>query len=44
LNQFKSGFVDLNPNSKIPAMLDATTGTRVFESAAIMIYLAEKYQ
>eukprot|EP00962_Isochrysis_galbana_P035348 scaffold12108_cov97-Isochrysis_galbana.AAC.3 len=43
--QFTSGFVDINPNSKIPAMLDTTTSppTRVFESAAILIYLAEKY-
>jgi GST-like protein len=43
--QFTSGFVGLNPNSKIPAMLDNSTSppTRVFESAAILIYLAEKY-
>ncbi len=43
--QFGSGFVDINPNSKIPALLDRSTdpGTRVFESGAIMIYLAEKF-
>ncbi|MFK8021422.1 MAG: glutathione-dependent disulfide-bond oxidoreductase [Pseudomonadales bacterium] len=43
--QFGSGFVDINPNSKIPAMLDHSTSppTRVFESGAIMLYLAEKY-
>ena len=37
-NQFGSGFVDINPNSKIPALLDRSTNppTRVFESAAIM--------
>lgn len=42
-DQFGSGFVELNPNSKIPAMLDTTTGTRVFESGAILLYLAEKF-
>ena len=42
-DQFGSGFVDINPNSKIPAMLDTTTGTRVFESGAILLYLAEKF-
>lgn len=44
-NQFGSGFVDINPNSKIPALLDRSTdpGTRVFESGAILIYLAEKF-
>ncbi|GAA5317279.1 MAG: glutathione-dependent disulfide-bond oxidoreductase [Candidatus Pelagadaptatus aseana] len=41
--QFGSGFVELNPNSKIPAMLDTTTGTRVFESGSIMLYLAERF-
>ncbi len=43
--QFSSGFVDINPNSKIPAMLDRSTEppTRIFESAAILIYLAEKF-
>ena len=43
--QFGSGFVALNPNSKIPALLDQSTspGTRVFESGAILLYLAEKF-
>ena len=44
--QFGSGFVEANPNSKIPAMLDMTSAppTRVFESGAILIYLAEKFE
>jgi len=44
-DQFGSGFVDINPNSKIPALLDTTTDpeTRVFESASILMYLAEKF-
>jgi len=44
-DQFGSGFVDINPNSKIPALLDVSTDppTRVFESGAIMLYLAEKF-
>jgi GST-like protein len=44
-NQFGSGFVDLNPNSKIPALMDHSiaTPTRVFESGAILMYLAEKF-
>ena len=41
--QFSSGFVALNPNSKIPALFDTDTGLRVFESGAILIYLAEKF-
>ncbi|SDL06481.1 glutathione-dependent disulfide-bond oxidoreductase [Pseudoruegeria lutimaris] len=41
--QFSSGFVELNPNSKIPALLDTETGLRVFESGAILLYLAEKF-
>lgn len=45
-DQFSSGFVAVNPNSKIPALLDrgTTPPTRVFESGAIMVYLAEKFQ
>ncbi|MGI9293861.1 MAG: glutathione-dependent disulfide-bond oxidoreductase, partial [Pseudomonadales bacterium] len=44
-DQFGSGFVGINPNSKIPAMVDLSTTppTRVFESGAIMLYLAEKF-
>ena len=43
--QFSSGFVSVNPNSKIPALLDVSTKphTRVFESGAILFYLAEKF-
>jgi GST-like protein len=43
--QFWSGFVELNPNSKIPALLDRSGDTpfRVFESGAILIHLAEKF-
>lgn len=45
-DQFSSGFVDINPNSKIPALLDRGTDphTRVFESGAILVYLAEKFE
>jgi len=42
-DQFSSGFVDINPNSKIPALLDTENGSRVFESGAILLYLAEKF-
>lgn len=44
-DQFGSGFVEINPNSKIPALLDRSTPTptRVFESGAILLYLAEKF-
>ncbi len=43
--QFGSGFVAANPNSKIPALIDRSTAppTRVFESGAILVYLAEKF-
>jgi len=43
--QFGSGFVDINPNSKIPALVDHSTEppTRVFESGSILMYLAEKF-
>ena len=43
-DQFSSGFVDVNPNSKIPAMFDKSTGVRIFESGAILLYLAEKFR
>ncbi len=44
-DQFSSGFVEVNPNSKIPALLDRSTETptRVFESGSILLYLAEKF-
>lgn len=44
-DQFGSGFVDINPNSKIPALMDHSgdTPVRVFESAAILMHLAEKF-
>ncbi|MEP4148695.1 MAG: glutathione-dependent disulfide-bond oxidoreductase [Halioglobus sp.] len=44
-DQFGSGFVAANPNSKIPAMMDHSTNppTRIFESGAMMLYLAEKH-
>ncbi|MDC8831084.1 glutathione-dependent disulfide-bond oxidoreductase [Alteromonas gilva] len=44
-DQFGSGFVEINPNSKIPALLDTSTSpaTRVFESGSILLYLAEKF-
>ena len=43
--QFSSGFVEVNPNSKIPALMDRSGGSaqRVFESGAIMLYLADKF-
>jgi GSH-dependent disulfide-bond oxidoreductase len=43
--QFGSGFVEVNPNSKIPALLDCSgiNPVRVFESGAILMYLAEKF-
>lgn len=44
-DQFGSGFVDINPNSKIPALMDLSTEkpTRIFESGSILLYLAEKF-
>ncbi|MFC2250276.1 glutathione-dependent disulfide-bond oxidoreductase [Labrys portucalensis] len=44
-DQFGSGFVDVNPNSKIPALLDRSGAEpiRVFESGSILFYLAEKF-
>ena len=45
-DQFGSGFVEVNPNSKIPALLDRTDPAkpqRVFESGSILLYLAEKF-
>jgi GST-like protein len=44
-DQFGSGFVNVNPNSKIPALLDRSgpQPVRVFESGAILVYLAEKF-
>lgn len=44
-NQFSSGYVAVNPNSKIPVMVDHSTKepTRVFESGSILLYLAEKF-
>ncbi|MBN59377.1 MAG: glutathione-dependent disulfide-bond oxidoreductase [Oceanospirillaceae bacterium] len=44
-DQFASGFVDVNPNSKIPALIDQSgdTPVRVFESGSILRYLAEKF-
>ncbi|MFJ3486863.1 glutathione-dependent disulfide-bond oxidoreductase [Pseudomonas sp. NPDC090202] len=43
--QFSSGFVEINPNSKIPALLDRSVEppVRVFESGSILLYLAEKF-
>ena len=44
-DQFGSGFVEVNPNSKIPALMDrgGPTPVRIFESGAILVYLAEKF-
>lgn len=44
-DQFSSGFVAVNPNSKIPALMDRSGSTpiRVFESGSILVYLAEKF-
>lgn len=45
-DQFGSGFTEVNPNSKIPAMLDCSVNPpqRIFESGAILLYLAEKFK
>jgi len=45
-DQFGSGFVEINPNSKIPVLLDVSEqpAVRVFESGAILHYLAEKFE
>jgi GST-like protein len=44
-DQFSSGFVSVNPNSKIPALMDRSVSPpqRIFESGAILLYLAEKF-
>ncbi len=44
-DQFSTGFTEVNPNSKIPALMDHSTSppTRIFESGAILVYLAEKF-
>lgn len=44
-DQFSSGFVDVNPNSKIPALVDnsVTPAINIFESGSILVYLAEKF-
>ena len=44
-DQFGSGFVEVNPNSKIPALMDRSgpTPIRIFESGAMLVYLAEKF-
>jgi GSH-dependent disulfide-bond oxidoreductase len=44
-DQFGSGFVDINPNSKIPALMDRSgpTPIRLFESGSILLYLADKF-
>ena len=45
-DQFSSGFVDINPNSKIPALVDHSQGqaVNIFESGSILFYLAEKFE
>lgn len=44
-DQFSSGYVEINPNSKIPVLVDYSTAspTRVFESGSILLYLAERF-
>ena len=41
--QFGSGFVGVNPNSKIPALVDTEAGVNIFKSGSILLYLAEKF-
>ena len=41
--QFGSGFVGVNPNSKIPALVDTKAGVNIFESGSILLYLGEKF-
>lgn len=41
--QFGSGFVSVNPNSKIPALVDTKAGVNIFESGSILLYLGEKF-
>ena len=45
-DQFGSGFVDVNPNSKIPAMIDTSTSppVRLFESGSMLLYLADRFK
>ena len=45
-DQFGSGFVEINPNSKIPALVDYSSGQalRIFESGSIILYLADKFK
>jgi len=43
LDQFTTGFVELNPNSKIPAMKDVKNDVVTFESASIVLYLSERF-
>lgn len=42
-DQFGSDFVDINPNSKIPALYDKDADIKIFESGSILVYLAEKF-
>ena len=45
-DQFSSGFVDINPNSKIPSLLDNSNDQplKIFESGSILLYLADKFE